>query len=104
MNAKLQVSGTYGILLSYEYDSVVDQNIKNLDKMTEIYNELTKSNKKIAIISDSNWKKLKKEYVSNIKNGKKYDIIEEPELDYFSQNSHGEENPIDMFRDIIEIK
>ena len=111
LNANLRVSSNYGIIISYEYDSVVDQNILILDKLEKTYNELTSSNKKIAIISDEKWEILRKEYVNNIKNGIKYDIIEEPDYVEFtlSDNSDNiienkQESPLDLFKDIVEVK
>ena len=66
LNATLEASSYNGIILSYEYESVVDTNINNIVKLNEIYNELTKSDKKIAIVSKENWNKIKKEYNEEI--------------------------------------
>ena len=107
LNATLEASSYSGIILSYEYESVVDANINNIVKLNEIYNELTKYDKKIAIVSKENWNKIKKEYINNTKNGRKYDIIEEPDLiiDKKQENKSNEENnPLDLFKDIVEIK
>ena len=104
LSGTLQVSSHDGILFSFEYESSVSQNIENINKITEVYNKLTNSNKKIAIVSLKKWEKIKKEYIKNIKNGKKYDIIEEPEIINLDKEIRTEENPIDMFKEIIEIK
>ena len=107
LNATLEASSYNGIILSYEYESVVDTNINNIVKLNEIYNELTKSDKKIAIVSKENWNKIKKEYINNTKNGQKYDIIEEPDLiinKEQEEKSNEENNPLDLFKDIVEIK
>ena len=85
----------------------MDTNINNIVKLNEIYNELTKSDKKIAIVSKENWNKIKKEYINNTKNGQKYDIIEEPDLiinKEQEEKSNEENNPLDLFKDIVEIK
>ena len=103
LNAKLQVSGEIGILLSYEYPSVVEQNLKNIDEITKVYNELTNSNKKIAIITDEEWNKLKEEYIESIKNNKKYDIIEEPSINSSTDEENLIGDSLESFKDIIEI-
>ncbi len=107
LNANLEASSSESIILSYEYDSVVNTNLNNIENITKIYNDKTKSNKKIAIISKDNWNKIKKEYINNTKNGKKYDIIEEPELiinKTQNNESNEQDNPLDLFKEIIEIE
>ncbi len=111
LNSNLRASSEDGIILSYEYNSVVDQNIDNIEQITQIFNELTNSNKNIAIISDEEWNNVKNEYINDTKNGTKYDIIEEPELiinnsddNEEKENNDLDSNPMDLFKDIVEIK
>lgn len=107
LNATIEASSALGMIISYEYESVVDTNINNLQKINDTYNDLTKSNKKIAIVSKDNWNMLKKEYINNTKNGKKYDIIKEPDLIINTpqeNNTNIEEGPLGLFKDIVEIK
>lgn len=107
LNATIEASSTLGMIISYEYESVVDTNINNLQKLNDIYNNLTKSDKKIAIVSKDNWNKLKKEYINNTKNGKKYDIIKEPDLIINTLKEESidiEDSPLGLFKDIVEIK
>lgn len=111
LNSNLRASSEDGIILSYEYNSVVDQNIDNIEQIIQIFNELTNSNKNIAIISDEEWNNVKNEYINDTKNGTKYDIIEEPELIINNSGDNEEKgnndldsNPMDLFRDIVEIK
>ena len=50
LDAKIRAVSEDNIIMSYEYDSVVKQNLLILDKIIETYNSITNSNKKIAII------------------------------------------------------
>ena len=108
MNSKLRASSKDCIILSFEYDSVVEKNQADIEKITDVYQKLTGTNKKIAIISDKLWQEEKNKYVDNIKNDVKYVIIEEPTFKYVENiekdDSVDEENPMDLFQDIVEIK
>ena len=106
LNSKIQVVSDEIIIISYEYDSVVEQNLKELNKLTEILQKYVDINKKIGIISDKEWEQEKQKYIKTIKNNQKYDIIEEPELiECPEENETYEEvNNLADFGDILEIK
>ena len=65
LDSNLRAVSKDNIIISFEYDSTVEQNLVLLDKMIEVYNNITNSNKKIAIISDKTWEKEKKENINN---------------------------------------
>lgn len=74
--------------------------------MMEVYSKITGSSKKIAIISDDEWNSLKNEYISNLKNGIKYNFIPEPEV-IFEESDKDDiisSSAIDLFGDIVEIE
>ena len=77
-----------------------------LDKMIDVYNKITGSDKNIAIISDADWESIKHEYISNIKNGVSYKIQDEPELVFeeLTKNDIIGNSAIDLFGDIVEIE
>ena len=105
LNANLCVSSKDILVLSYEYDAVVDQNLENISKLNEIYNQLTNSSKKLAIISNKYWEQEKNKYIQFTKQGNKYKIIEEPKLQAEDKEIDVEENPaVELFGDIVEIK
>lgn len=107
LDAKLRAASIDSIIISYDYDSVVKQNLLELDKFTSIYNKLTNSNKKIAIITDEEWENEKNKYIKALKEGQQYTVIDEPEIKIFH---HQEENAIitnsavELFGDIVEIE
>ena len=59
LNSKFRVASDEIIVLSYEYNSIVQQNLEHLEQMEDVYYELTKSRKKFAIITDDEWSRLK---------------------------------------------
>ncbi len=106
LDSNLRAVSKDNIIISFEYDSTVEQNLVLLDKMIEVYNNITNSNKKIAIISDKTWEKVKKEYINNLKNNIKYEIQEEPEviLEDFKNDDIISNSAVKLFGDIVEIE
>ena len=79
LNSKFRVASEDVLVLSYEYDSIVQQDLLHLEDMENIYNKLTNSKKKFAIITDDEWNKLKLDYIHHLKNGEHYKVLEEPD-------------------------
>lgn len=106
LNSKFRVASDNIIVISYEYDSIVEQNLLNLEKMEEVYNKITNSNKSFAIISDSDWEKYKVDYIKSIKSGTKYTEIEEPDIVFenIENNDIISCSAIDLFGDIVEVE
>ena len=106
LNSKFRVASDNIIVISYEYDSIVEQNLLNLEKMEEVYNKITNSNKSFAIISDSDWEKYKVDYIKYIKSGTKYTEIEEPDIVFenIENNDIISSSAIDLFGDIVEVE
>ena len=105
LDSKIRAVSDENIIISYEYDSVVKQNLSEIDKIIDVYNRITSSNKKIAIVSDKDWDKIKSQYISDIKNGVTYEVKKEPE-EHFLENKKSDiinETAIKLFGDIVEI-
>ena len=106
LDAKIRAASTIGIILSYEYDSIVKQNLLNLDKMTDIYNKLNNTDYKIAIISDAEWENVKSEYIRTIKSGGSYSLVEEPKPEILEDTKKDDiisNSAVELFGDIVEI-
>ena len=106
LNSKFRVVNNNSIVMSYEYDSIVDQNLENIENMEKIYNKITKSNKNFAIISDKEWDNYKNNYIKMLKDGKKMEIKEEPEKVFDKEESDDiiSSDTIDLFGDIVEVE
>ena len=78
LNGTLRASSENGMIISYEYQSVVDQNLNNLESIMEVYSKITTTDKKIVFITDEEWENEKKRYIEFTKSGNKYKIEEEP--------------------------
>ena len=105
LDGKLRAVSSDAIIISYEYDSNVKQNLYIIDKIEDVYNKITNSNKKIAIISDDYWEKVKQEYINNLRNGIKYEVDEEPKAVYeeLKNNDIITSSAVSLFGDIVEI-
>lgn len=105
LDGKLRVVSSDAIIISYEYDSNVKQNLYIIDKIEDVYNKITNSNKKIAIISDDYWEKVKQEYINNLRNGIKYEVEEEPKAVYEELKNDDiiTSSAVSLFGDIVEI-
>lgn len=107
LDATVRAASSNGFIISYEYDSIVKQNLCNLKKITDIYNKICNTNYSIAIISDSEWEKEKSHYISVIKSGGSYKIIEEPREELFDEIKKNDiicNDTINLFGDIVEIE
>ena len=105
LDGKLRAVSSDAIIISYEYDSNVKQNLYIIDKIEDVYNKITNSNKKIAIISDDYWEKVKQEYINNLRNGIKYEVEEEPKAVYEELKNDDiiTSSAVSLFGDIVEI-
>lgn len=106
LDTKVRAASNIGIILSYEYDSIVKQNLLNLEKINEVYNKLNKTNYKLAIISDLEWDKAKSDYIRTIKSGGSYSLIEEPAPELFEDTKKDDiisNSAVELFGDIVEI-
>ena len=105
LNSKFRVASEDIIVISYEYDSIVKQNLLHLEQMEEVYYELTHSKKEFAIISDEEWNRVKTEYITKLKSGNHYEVLDEPIKEFKKE----EEDDIilsdttSLFGDIVEI-
>ena len=105
LDSKVRVVSSDSMIISFMYDSNVKQNLLIIDKINEVYNKITNSNKKIAIVSDSEWDKIKTQYITNIKNNISYSLQEEPEVIFedLENNDIINNRAIELFGNIVEI-
>jgi len=106
LDAKIRAASENNIIISYEYDSVVKQNLDIIDKITYVYNKITGSEKNIAIISDDRWEIEKSNYIKCIKDGNHYDVVEEPTEVYeeIKNNDIINSSAVELFGDIVEFE
>ena len=106
LDSKLRAVSENNMIISFEYDSNVLQNIQIIDKITDVYNKITNSNKEIAIISDKEWDKVKSDYIKNLKDGVKYEVKDEPEPIYEEIENDGiiSNSAVQLFGDIVVVE
>lgn len=78
LDGVIRVSSKNSVVISYEYDSVVNENIGRLTEFEKTLKDIANIDKKIAIITNKKWDEVKLEYIKNLKSGRKYEYIEEP--------------------------
>ena len=106
LDSKLRAVSDKNIIISFEYDSNVLQNLQIIEKIISVYNKITESDKEIAIISDSEWDKVKNEYIKNLKDGVKYEVKEEPEpvFEEIENNDIISSSAVQLFGDIVVVE
>ena len=92
LDGKIVASSKNYILLSYEYVSMLEDNYGKLDKMNNVLTDITGISKKIVMITDADWTVTKNEYITKIKNGEKYNLLPEPDIEYDSDISDSQNN------------
>ena len=72
----LEVAGTGYIILTGKYDAIVNNINNNYQLFNELINKVFDGEYKFVVITKDEWNKYKNDYISNIKSGKKYEVID----------------------------
>ena len=75
LDSNLEVAGEKDVILSSEYDTVVDSANRKIVKLELLFNLVMGKSYNLAFVTINEWKRLKDKYVEDIKNGKKYEYI-----------------------------
>jgi len=81
LDGVIRVAGPDYVMISVKYDSILNNAFSNLSKIESLFEMVFKNKCSLVFVLDSEWDRYKLDYVNNIKNGKKYVIIEENEND-----------------------
>ena len=111
LDGKIRASSPKNIVISYDYEGMVDKLSNHFDKLNDFYKEKTGSSKKIAFITTAKWNELKLEYINLHKQGKHFEYQEEPVLNTLGEDDkiNSESNDlisktIEMFGDLVEVE
>ena len=106
LDSNLRAVSENEMIISFNLKSTVDQNLVILSSIEDVYNKITNSNKKIAIVSDDDWENIKSEYISNLKYNVSYKIEEEPDEIFENLNNDDiiTSSAINLFGDIVEVE
>ena len=104
LDGKIRAASANNIIISFEYDSIVKKNLEIIDKITSVFNEITNSNKSLAFISDNMWNVERDKYISTIKSGKSYTVIDEPKelFDDLENDDIIQNEAVKLFGDLVE--
>ena len=111
LDGKVRASSPKNIIISYDYEGMVDKFSNHFNKLNDFYNEKTGSLKKIAFITTTKWNELKQEYINLHKQGKQFEYQEEPILNSLEEdvkiNNESDDlinQTIEMFGDLVEVE
>ena len=79
IDSKIRAVSSESIILTFDFDSNVENSYFIFEDINNTYNKITNSNKKISIISSSDWDKLKEDYIKKFKNKENLDYLKEPD-------------------------
>ena len=77
----------------------------HVEKITYVFNKITNSSKKLAIITDEQWEVEKNNYIKSIKEGNSYKVLDEP-VEIYEESKKSDiitNSAIELFGDIVEI-
>ncbi len=106
LDGTIRAASNEGIIISFEYESAVKQNLLYIEKMMDIYNKIIGNSKYIAIITHDRWEKEKNNYIKLFKEGKNLDILEIPGEIYEEKENNDiiSNSAVELFGDdIVEI-
>jgi len=78
VDSSVLVASKDSVLLGIKYDSSVDQLNECFSILSEVFKKVLDKDYTVSYILDDQWKKYADEYVSNMKNGIEYKVLEEP--------------------------
>ena len=112
LDSSLEVAGKEDVIISSGYDTVVDSATRKIAKLELLFNLVMGKSYNIAFVTTEEWNKLKDKYVSDIKDGKKYEYIskEDKKNNIVDEDATADLSDVvnaarDIFgKDVVEIK
>ena len=112
LDGTVRASSINSVILSYDYESMVEKMANHLNNLINFYNKISNNNKTISLITNEEWNNLKNEYMNLRKSGKQFVYQEEPNLNINNNDDKiSSEEDADyikeakkIFGDIVEIE
>lgn len=110
VDGHIRACGKNNLILSYEYDSMIDRGMDMYDSLTRVLNQILGINYNISLLTDAQWEQEKLLYINNIKNNIKYNLkeLQKQTVTNTSVNSSPDEEVKEanlLFgQDIVEVK
>ena len=82
IDGSIKVAGANNIIISVQYSSILKNALVNIEKIEELFELVMNHHYNIAFILEEEWSKLKQKYIQDIKNGIKYELKKEQDIDY----------------------
>ena len=81
IDGSIKVAGANNIIISVQYSSILKNALVNIEKIEELFELVMNHHYNIAFILEEEWNKLKEKYIQDIKNGIKYELKKEQDID-----------------------
>ena len=75
-DVKIEVVGGEYIIFTTMYESIIDGIYSNIKLSNDFINTILDNKYNYVVITEEEWNNKKEEYINNIKNGKKYELME----------------------------
>jgi len=75
IDTSVEVVGEGYIILSVDYDSIVDKVYNNYKLCEELINIISLGKYNLVVINRDEWGRYRDEYILNVRNGKKYEVM-----------------------------
>lgn len=75
IDTEIQVAGDNYLIMTGKYDAIVDKILSNYNLCSELINKIFGKFYNFVIITNDEWNTLKNQYINNIKEGKKYYLM-----------------------------
>ena len=97
--SNVEVVSETNIIFSYKnnFDAVIFN--KNMDEIDQFVSKIFKKKYKTVCVTTNEWKKIKNEYIDNVKKGIRYNIIDENEKILNKKNNELERTLDNIFGD-----
>lgn len=76
LDSSPEIVGEKDIIISADYDSIIENANKNITKLELLFNLVMGKSYNLVFVLNEECDKLKKKYISDVKSGKKYNYIE----------------------------
>lgn len=106
MDGTVRVASEENIVISLEYPSMIDANLKNIDQLQTTLQQITQLTQKLAFITDETWNMKKQEYIQKLQSGENFEYAKEPVLPTIverkDKNDEMVDHAVELFGDIVE--
>ena len=113
LDGNIRVASDENILISYEYESMVEQALEHQRELEHQFLEILGHTVNLLFVTDETWKKLREEFIQKKNQNIPYVYKDEPQLEEsmlidtitdIKKEADAYQTAVEMFGDIVEIE